>query len=209
MRTDNRKKSSVWVGRTIAQEWERQESESERLAARKKNKTKKNVGTTVFIVVLIGMLLLVIYGLSQMTKKEEVTVTSEKFDPSVEIIDEAGIGITNRMRNYVGQVESDFKDIGYALSRAVVPAGKTREVDVYLFGVDTYFKLSIDRGTAVSAEDTVRMIRYLEERGIKAEYVDVRVEGKGFYRIISEPAENVIPAEDEEVNYWGGTGAEV
>ena len=33
--------NNVRVGRTIAGEWERQESESERLAARKKAKNKK------------------------------------------------------------------------------------------------------------------------------------------------------------------------
>ena len=39
------------------------------------------------------------------------------------------------------------------------------------------------RWAVVSAEDIVRMKKYLEEQGVVgAEYVDVRVEGKGYYK---------------------------
>lgn len=174
--------SNVKIGRTIAQEWERQESESERLAARKKGKTKKSLTIATYVVGLLMVAIFVVTALSQIIHPKEETEKEMKYVPTVDIIDENGAGVPNRMRDYIGQVERDFSDMGYSMTKAVVPAGKSREVDVYLLGIECYFKLNIDRDTAMSAEDAVRMSRYLEEQGVEAEYVDVRVEGKGYYK---------------------------
>ena len=46
----------------------------------------------------------------------------------------------------------------------------------------TYFKVSLDRGTGVTAEDISRMLKYLQDRGLTPGYVDVRVEGKAYYQ---------------------------
>ena len=40
--------------------------------------------------------------------------------------------------------------------------------------------MNIDRGAGVSVEDADRMIKYLNGGGF--EYIDVRVEGKGYYK---------------------------
>ena len=58
----------------------------------------------------------------------------------------------------------------------------TREVDVYLEGMDTYFKIHVDRSTSESAEDAVRMIDYLDKKDIKAKYVDIRIAGRAYYK---------------------------
>ncbi len=176
-------KDSVRVGRTIAGEWERQESESERLLARKKQKQKK-----VFKVVSLVVILLAVFGIVTMevsvwianrAEEEKETVVLK---PTIEIIDEAGTGVTSRMKEYVATVERDFADIGLSANRAVVPAGKMREIHVFLNGYEPYVKLNIDRGTAVSVEDAKRMLQYISSRDIHPEYVDVRVKGKGYYK---------------------------
>ena len=171
------------VGRTIAQEWEKQESESERLANRKKTKTKKVVKVlSVFaclaiITVLVIMSVAKWFEVEEKIEKEKVVIT-----PTVQIIDENGAGVSNRMKEYVGTIEKDLHDLGYTVNRAVIPAGKSREVDVFLDNYEYYFKLNIDRASAVSAEDVSRMVAYLSEHGIQPGYVDVRVKGKGFYK---------------------------
>ena len=77
----------------------------------------------------------------------------------------------------------DLKDIGLTLNRVVVPIGKNREIDIYIDGYDEYyFKLNVDRETAVGAEDTKRMIAFLTERDLHPQYVDVRVKGKAYYK---------------------------
>ena len=171
------------VGRTIAQTWEKQESESERLAARKKTKVKRASTVTITAIGLIVIAVMVVFSVMNYFKEPEVKVEATSgYEPTVEIVDENGAGVTRRMKSYVGQAEEDFKAEGYTISRVVVPAEKSREVDVFLEGVAPYIKLNIDRGTAVSAEDARRMIEYINANGISPEYIDVRVEGKGYYK---------------------------
>lgn len=176
-------RSGVRVGRTIAGEWERQESESERLAARKKAKNKKIIKillliATIGAVSVIAAIEITVW-ISNVKKEEEA---AKIIQPTIEIIDEAGTGITARMREYVGRLERDLADVGLAANRAVVPAGKMREVHVFLNGYDFYVKMNIDRESAVSAEDTKRMVNYVTEHNVTPEYIDVRVKGKGYYK---------------------------
>lgn len=179
-----RRNSDVKVGRTIAGEWERQESASERLAARKKAKGKKFVKVLLLFVVLgVVAAVITMEVTTWMVNRKKIETARYMPQPTVKIIDESGQGITNKIREYVGQLELDLKDIGLTLNRAVVPAGKNREIDIYINGRDEYyFKLNVDRETAVGAEDTKRMLAYLDEHGIHPQYVDVRVKGKAYYK---------------------------
>lgn len=173
----------VRVGRTIAGEWERQESESERLLARKKVKQKKIFKVVSLIVILAAVAGIIVMEVSVwMSNRAREEAEAVVLKPTIEIIDESGSGVTSRMRDFVVQIERDFADIGMSANRAVVPAGKMREIHIFLNGYDYYVKLNIDRGTAVSAEDTKRMVAYITEHDIHPEYIDVRVKGKGYYK---------------------------
>lgn len=174
----------VRVGRTIAQAWEKQESESERLAARKREKGKKIFKVlALFAILAIVAVIIVMEVTTWMVNRKKIEMAKYVPQPTVEIIDESGQGITNKVKEYVGQLEVDLSDIGLSLNRAVVPSGKNREVDIYLNGHDdVYFKLSVDRGTAVSAEDTKVMLNYIAEHDLHPQYIDIRVKGKGYYK---------------------------
>ena len=116
-----------------------------------------------------------------------VEVIEMPYQPTIEVIDEAMGGdaskITSKMREYIGQAESDFRDLGYQPVKAVIPVGAIREVDFYLEGWTGKIKLVVDRETGVSVEDADRMIRYLTGIGVyDFEYIDVRVEGKGYWK---------------------------
>lgn len=200
------------VGRTIAEERERIESESERLAARELTKRREALQTAILVVAIVALGVLgVISAKSLMSGVNEgvETETVSAYKPTVEVIDESGGGLTRKMSEFIGMVEEDFSAIGYKVTRAAVPTGMMREVDVYIAsggddggtgvgevdggeadadgGINSgelpyYFKMNVDRGSAVSVEDAERMVRYLQERGLTPSYVDVRVEGKAFYR---------------------------
>lgn len=172
------------VGRTIAEEREKLESESERIAAREKAKNRQTVSILIFTLGLMVISVLVVIGIRSLTEDSGRPSTEvEVVEPTVEIIDESGAGITIRTKNFIGQVERDLKDLGYNVTRVAVPAGKRREVDVYVEGVSYYLKMNVDRGSAVSAEDADRMIRYIASLpGVEPGYVDVRVEGKAYYK---------------------------
>lgn len=101
----------------------------------------------------------------------------------VAIIDENGSNVVSgRVKEFVRRLESDAKENGLIIERAVLPLGKMREVDVYVIGREEYYRLSVERGSAEQAEDMERVMKYLMEQGVAPGYVDLRVAGKAFYK---------------------------
>ena len=62
------------------------------------------------------------------------------------------------------------------------PKDTTRQVEVKLKGVTYPVKYSVDRPVGEQTEDAKRSIVHLQQRAIAAEYIDVRVSGKAYYR---------------------------
>ena len=190
-----RHSSKVVVGRTIGEKREKLETKNERAAARKKDKQKyytRVITVSIgFIILIVVLIVLVVTFFHQETKPLSLEeVTSEPVlsaEPTIEIVDASasatGGKITSRMRNYIGLIESDLKGYNYQPVRAIIPTDSIREVDIYLDGYTGYFKTTIDRDAAITAEDIDRMLRYLAEQGITAfEYVDVRIDGRAFWK---------------------------
>ena len=53
---------------------------------------------------------------------------------------------------------------------------------VYFDGRKEYYKMTSERGSAVQIEDAERMMRYLDGKALAPEYVDLRVEGRAYYK---------------------------
>lgn len=109
--------------------------------------------------------------------------------PTVQIIDNSGIQVqagqavaSNRFLGFVGRAVGLAKIQGYIVRQVIIPSGTTRQVELRLDGVGYSVKLSVDRSAGEQMEDMARVIKYLKERNINPEYIDVRVAGKAFYR---------------------------
>lgn len=109
--------------------------------------------------------------------------------PSVQIVDDSGISLqqgtavaSNRFLGFVGRVVSLSKSNGYIVTQAILPSNTTRQLEVYLEGVASIIRLSIDRPAGEQVEDMARAVRYLASQGQSPEYIDVRVSGKVFYK---------------------------
>jgi cell division septal protein FtsQ len=110
--------------------------------------------------------------------------------PTVQIVDESGISpeqqgsatVGTRLLGFMGRVVAQAQGRGYTVTRAVLPVGTTRQVDVYFEGIATYVKFSIDRGAGEQVEDADRSLKFLQSRGTPAQYIDVRVTGRAAYR---------------------------
>lgn len=187
------RKSTIMSGRTIGEKRERLETKNERAAARKKDKRKKTLRisfTTIGFVVLALILAIICFLFINTGKSEPISEAIEEptvYRPTIEIIDEDASGaagkITNRMTTYIGQIEHDLRDLSYQPTKAVVPTGSIREVDIYLEGCTGFIKTTIDRGSAESAEDADRLIRYLAGQGITDfQYLDVRLPGRAYWK---------------------------
>lgn len=179
------KMKGVKRGQTIVAERERAESDSERIQARKQLR-RKRVGSVVSACLMLAILGLLTYlGAKELVglgKGDDGGVVEEK-KVTAEIVDETGRGqISMRMREYIIQLEEDFRALGYTVTKVTLPIATSRELYVDLAGETPYFKVSMDRGAAVTAEDAVRMVKYLREKDLHPEYVDVRIEGKAYYK---------------------------
>ena len=175
------------IGKTIVSSREKAISESERMTQRKKEEKRKKMSVAIFFAVLL-LVIVVIAGfminvMNERKKDELPEAYTKVYKPTVEVIDEDGSGyITDKIKTAVGMLEEDFQELGYKVKKAIVPTGTTREVDIYLEKVTPYFKIHIDRNTAESAEDSIRMVKYLEKEDKKASYVDVRIAGRAYYK---------------------------
>ena len=186
-------KSTIMSGRTIGEKRERLETRNERAAARKKDKKKaaRRVAFTILGFMVLGVAaVLVARNFIVNNEPEpiaEPTESTPEYRPTIEVIDEdssAAEGkITSRMESFIGKLERDLKDLGYRPAKAVIPTGSIREVDFYLEDHPGFVKTTIDRDSAVTAEDADRLIRYLAGQGItEYQYIDVRLPGRAFWK---------------------------
>lgn len=172
------------MGRTIVAEREQAESESERMNARRKAHRKKVTSVVIILLFLLVMGLIVYLGIKELATMSQPVVEG-KVEKTIqaEVVDEENRGqISSRMREYIVALESDLVDLGYVAKKIVIPTNTSRELYVDLEGREGYFKVSIDRDPAMTAEDMVRMMRYLDGRDLHPQYVDVRLEGKAYYK---------------------------
>lgn len=109
--------------------------------------------------------------------------------PSVQIIDESGVTpekgtavAGTRLLGFLGRVVAQAGERGYSVNRAVLPSGTTREVDLFIDGNPVRLKLSVDRGAGEQMEDADRTLKFLNEKNLKPEYIDVRVAGRAAYK---------------------------
>ena len=110
-------------------------------------------------------------------------------DPTVKIIDNSGIDYipgtavaSERFLSFVGRVVSLANAQSLTVEKVTIPAGTTRQVQLSVVGYAFPIILSIDRSAGEQVEDMTRALQYLRAQGRSAQYIDLRVKGKAFYR---------------------------
>ena len=173
------------VGRTFAGDAQKNREEKMARAADRKKRNFKNIVTVVGIVLIIVLAIVVVsnYVSDIIAEREAAIKPAAPLEPSVAIVDEnLGENVSRRVKDFVARLEDDTKQYYMAIDHVVLPLQKAREVDVFIVGRTEFFKMSLDRDSAVQAEDMYRMTQYLDQREIKPTYVDLRVEGKAYYK---------------------------
>lgn len=119
------------------------------------------------------------------------TIEQEDIRPIelLQIRDESGLPVASQrvasrsMMQFIGQVVAQLNQSNVGPVREVViPPGTLKQIDIYV--ADSAYKIMLhsDRSPAGQATDVVNALGYVESNGITPEYLDVRVEGKAFYR---------------------------
>lgn len=184
---DGRPYNSFRVGSTMAGDAKKaRDARLQRQSDRKRRVAKRATVISVFALAVVVVLIVIMnIVVKEQAKREAERLAAEavKMEPTVPIIDEnAGNNVSSRVKDFVVDLESDVASSSLRVDRVILPANKARELRIYLSGRTEFYKMSIDRGSAVQAEDMERMVKYLDDNGISPEYVDLRVEGKAYYK---------------------------
>lgn len=110
--------------------------------------------------------------------------------PGVQIIDKSGAAdaqagqsvASNRFLGFVGRVVGIAGGKGLMVTEVTIPPATTRQVELRLEGLNYPVKMTIDRPAGEQVEDMSRAMDWLKANNKGAEYIDVRVSGKAFYK---------------------------
>jgi len=131
-----------------------------------------------------------INGSNQFVDRYGVVFTRNYYPvPELRIVDNSGLSAdasqnvtSQRFLGFVGLVIGLAKDNGLTVDRVTIPPLTAKQLNLKVRGVSPYFKLSVDRSAGEQVEDMSRIVTFLKRKNIAPTYVDVRIEGKAFYR---------------------------
>ena len=89
---------------------------------------------------------------------------------------------SSRFLAFVGTIVGDMRERGYTVEKASIPPLTTRQIEIQLKGVRHVLKMTIERSVGEQAEDAARITKYLKDKSLSPSYVDVRVQGRAFYK---------------------------
>ena len=183
--TKNKTERDYRVGKTIAGATNNARKRNlEHIAARKKQQRKNALIVFSVLIIIVSVGIVVANYISQKQSEREAELAKENpVEPTVAIVDEnVGNNISSRTKVFVARLEADAKEKNLKVDHVVLPFQKAREILIYFDGRKEYYKMTSERGSAVQIEDAERMMRYLDGKGLTPEYVDLRVEGKAYYK---------------------------
>lgn len=89
---------------------------------------------------------------------------------------------SKRLIGYLGQLLGVMREEKVGIVERIVIPVSIRQLDLYIEGREYPIRTHIDRDPYIQAQDLKSALAFLDERQLKPEYVDVRVEGKAYYR---------------------------
>ncbi|HEX6462031.1 MAG TPA: hypothetical protein VFZ58_02025 [Candidatus Saccharimonadales bacterium] len=110
-------------------------------------------------------------------------------EPRLKVEDASGFQPTDgnsvaskRFIRYLGQLLAavQLKQIG-SVERIIIPTSM-RELDIYFKDRSYPLKTHIDRDPYKQVDDIAAALTFIDEKQVKPQYVDVRIEGRAYYR---------------------------
>lgn len=96
--------------------------------------------------------------------------------------DQSGVVASTRFIRFLGQIVAAVNSYGKGTITSVIIPAALKEVDLKLTGREYVIKTNTDRDPLQAAEDIANAFKFFDQKGIKPQYVDVRVAHKAFYR---------------------------
>lgn len=110
-------------------------------------------------------------------------------EPSVAVTDQTGLPpdqsgavASTRFIRFLGRMVGAVNEYKKGIVTAIIIPPSTREIDLKLQGRDYPIKTNSDRDPLQQAEDIAMALTRLDQKGIKPQYLDLRVPHKAFYK---------------------------
>jgi len=110
-------------------------------------------------------------------------------EPAVKVVDNSGADVrpgnaivSSRLLTFIGQIVALSKESRITVEEVRLPPDTTRQVELKLAGRNTIVRMTVDRSAGEQVEDMARTLQYMNRHGRQVSQIDVRVEGKAFYR---------------------------
>ncbi|HSE29822.1 MAG TPA: hypothetical protein VLA77_04535 [Candidatus Saccharimonadales bacterium] len=123
-------------------------------------------------------------------KDGEAFIYNHFEEPGLVVTDQSGIRpdegggavASSRFIRFLGQLIGAVESYELGKVTEVVIPPSTREIHLKLEGREYAIKTHIDRDPVEQAEDIYNAIKYFDAKGIKPQYLDVRVAHKAYYK---------------------------
>ena len=121
---------------------------------------------------------------------EGVSFSTTLFDkPTLAIIDDSGLTASNGKNvasssffSFVGKLVAAANNNGLEITKIRIPPASLRQVEVSVSGVKYYAKMSTSESAEGQIANFKTAINYFATHKILPSYVDLRIEGKGYYK---------------------------
>lgn len=121
---------------------------------------------------------------------EGVSFSTTLFDkPTLAIIDDSGLTVSNGKNvasssffSFVGKLVAAANNNGLEITKIRIPPASLRQVEVSVSGVKYYAKMSTSESAEGQIANFKTAINYFATHKISPNYVDLRIEGKGYYK---------------------------
>lgn len=108
----------------------------------------------------------------------------------VSVVDQSGISpsasggtvASNHFINFLGKMVGAVNAGGKGSVTEIVIPASTREVDLKLEGRGYPIKTHTDRDPLQQAQDVMAALKWLDDKSLKPEYIDVRVSGRAYFK---------------------------
>ena len=90
--------------------------------------------------------------------------------------------VNQRFLSFLGQAVSQFVKNNLSVSEIVLPQDTVRQVLFLIEGKGYAVKMTVDRAAVAQVEQAIKAMRFIDERRLRPEYLDVRVDQRVFYK---------------------------
>lgn len=109
--------------------------------------------------------------------------------PSISVLDESGLRVdidtvvaSSSFLGFIGRAVGQAQRDNVQIERIVIPALSLRQVDVYLKDRNYPVNLLTSNSPEAQIEGLASALRYFDDQGIAPNYIDLRAEGRAYYR---------------------------